>query len=202
MPPKALSLHRRHMVKGETTRELRGVGAGCHAPRQEPQRCLEAPETGAGTSQQTGSHYRLRHGVGSPKPLQGPARLGLTQPTLAPSAHVCLLFPGISDEVPAANVLGQSESPHPSLWSFPLPLSSPPSSLGESSERALNHQPTVSSSRGAPLCAHGRHLPARRFSYLGGALPSHPRTQVFGFSLRSAWLKSAPLDFGQYFLDL
>lgn len=154
---------------------------------------------GAGTSQQTDSRCRLRNGVGSPKPPQEPGWLGLAQPTLAPSAHIWLLFPGLSDEVPVEArpaYLGRaSHHTLPLLWSSS-------SSLGESSEHALGQQPTASSSCGAPLCAGGRHLPARPFSSLGGALPSHPGTQVFGLSLRLAWLKSVPLDFGQPFLDL
>lgn len=107
---------------------------------------------GAGTSQQTDSRCRLRNGVGSPKPPQRPGWLGLAQPTLAPSAHIWLLFPRISDEVPVearpAHLGRASHHTLPLPWSFPLPLRSSPSSLGESSEHALGHQPTASSSCG------------------------------------------------------
>lgn len=154
MTLEALSLPGGHTVKGETTREPHGVGAGRCVPREEPQECgasweeERASARGWGPHIRRTSHFRPRNGEGSPQTLR---------PRLAS-------VPGISDEVPteARPTYLDRVSHHalPLLWSFPLPLLSPPSSLGESSEHTLNHQPAAPSSGGDPLCAHGGHFPA------------------------------------------
>lgn len=157
MTLEALSLPGGHMVEGETARKPHGVGTGCHGPREEPQECGAVlggrASAGGGDIRSDGPHT-LGQGMGRalPKPCGRQVGWASLKPTLAPSAHIWLLFPGISAEVPTeARPTYLDRVSHrtlPLLWSFPLLLLSPPASLGESSEYALSHQPL----QGPSLC--------------------------------------------------
>lgn len=143
-----------------------------------------------------------------PKPCGRQVGWASLKPTLAPSAHVWLLFPGISAEVPteARPTYLDRVSHHtlPLLWSFPLLLLSPPASLGESSEHALSHQPLQGPSLGpwvAPpsptlLLLPGTHKGSAFLSPGDTAPRPFPRVgsaEIWAFGHRSAFSRPITL---------